>query len=294
MRVLAPGLQSHLDSGATTVCLCWRMQLASGETLGFTDHDQTLVFEGTTFEAAAGFTGSEIQSSLGLSVDNMEASGALRSTKLDEARLGAGDFDHAAIEVWRVNWQDVAMRVLLRKGHLGEVTIGAGGFNAEVRGLSHLMNQPKGRLYQYGCDAVLGDGRCGVNLANSAFRADGLVAAVEPAALILSGFSFQDEWCTRGTLKFNSGAGTGREVAVKRHRVISGQTRLDFWSDFSFVVLPGVAVTLTAGCDKQFSTCRNKFINAQNFQGFPHMPGTDFVAAFASQSDANNNGGRRT
>ena len=270
------------------------MQLAGGETLGFTDHDQTLDFDGTTFEAAAGFTGSEIESSLGLSVDNMEATGALSSAKLDEARLRAGDFDHAAIEVWRVNWQDVAMRVLLRKGHLGEVTVGAGGFSAEVRGLSHLMNQPKGRLYQYGCDAVLGDVRCGVNLANSAFRGDGLVTAVEPAALIISGISFQDEWCTRGTLKFNTGAGAAREVAVKRHRVISGTTRLDFWADFSFTVLPGDAVTLTAGCDKQFSTCRTKFINAQNFQGFPHMPGTDFVAAFASQSDANNNGGRRT
>ena len=43
-----------------------------------------------------------------------------------------------------------------------------------------------------------------------------------------------------------------------------------------------MAVTLTAGCDKQFATCRDRFGNADNFRGFPHMPGRDFVFSFAS------------
>lgn len=30
-------------------------------------------------------------------------------------------------------------------------------------------------------------------------------------------------------------------------------------------------------CDKRFSTCRDVFANAQNFRGFPHMPGNDAV-----------------
>ena len=162
MRTLPVGMQAHLDGGTTTLCNCWRITLTSGEKLGFTDHDATLGFDGTTFEAAAGFTGSEIESSLGLSIDNLEVNGALQSARLDEARLAAGDFDHAAIEIWRVNWQDVAMRVVQHKGHLGEVTTGAGAFEAELRGLAHVMNQPKGRIFQFGCDALLGDGRCGV------------------------------------------------------------------------------------------------------------------------------------
>ena len=60
------------------------------------------------FEADAGFTASSLESSLGLSVDNLEADGALQSDMLDEARLRAGDFDHAEVEMWRVNWQDVS------------------------------------------------------------------------------------------------------------------------------------------------------------------------------------------
>jgi uncharacterized phage protein (TIGR02218 family) len=290
MRTLPPGLQAHLDTGTTTLCHCWRLRLKSGETLGFTDHDDNLTFDGTLFEAAAGFTGSEIESSLGLAVDNLEARGALQSAKLDEARLKAGDFDHAEAEVWRVNWQEVSQRVLLRKGHIGEVTTGASAFEAELRGLSHLLAQTKGRIYQYGCDAELGDARCGVALANPAYSDQGTVQNTNGAELVLQGIGLADDWATRGVIRFER---AGKSLGVKRHRLINGVTRVSLWATPPFAVNAGDAVTLFAGCDKQFGTCRAKFNNAVNVRGFPHMPGTDFVMSFASEGDARNNGGKK-
>jgi uncharacterized phage protein (TIGR02218 family) len=293
MKTLPPGLQAHLDQGTTTLCHCWRLTLMSGERLGFTDHDEAVFFDATTFEASAGFTGSEIQSSLGFSVDNMEARGALQSAKLDVARLRAGDFDHATIEIWRVNWVDPAQRLLLRKGHLGEVTTEAGSFAAEVRGLAHVLNQQKGRLFQFGCDAILGDARCGFNLSQLGYRQSGAVTAVEAAAVVLSGISFADDWATRGVLNFISGAGNGKSLAIKRHRKIGSAARVEFWATLPFAVVAGDAATVTAGCDKQFQSCKGKFVNATNFRGFPHMPGNDFVAALAKEGDPANDGGRR-
>ncbi|MCA0433504.1 MAG: DUF2163 domain-containing protein [Proteobacteria bacterium] len=291
MRTLPEGLQAHLDSGTTGLCHCWKLMLASGETLGFTDHDRTLSFAGTSFEAAAGFSGSEIESSLGLSVDNLEASGALQSGLLDEARLRAGDFDHAAIEIWRVNWQEVSQRVLLRKGHLGEVTYGGTAFTAEVRGLAHLMNQPKGRLYQHGCDAMLGDSRCKVNAA--AFSETGTILAAAGASLTAAEIAGADERYSRGTISFLSGAGMGRTLTIRRHRKVEGQAKLELQATPAFAVLAGDTVKLVAGCDKQLATCRAKFANAANYRGFPHMPGTDFVAAFPRTGDPALDGGRR-
>jgi uncharacterized phage protein (TIGR02218 family) len=293
MRTLPVGLQTHLDTGTTTLCHCWRVTLKTNETLGFTDHDVPLTFDGTLFEADAGFTASNIDSSLGLSVDNLDAEGALSSAWLDEVRLRRGDFDHAAIEIWRVNWADVAQRVLMRKGHLGEVTYGDGAFKAEVRGLSHLLSQQKGRLYQFGCDAELGDARCGVNVSSAAYADAGVIVSVEEAALVLSGIAFADDWATRGRLSFSSGAGIGKSVGVKRQRNAGVLTRVDLWAALPFAVAAGDGVVLTAGCDKQFATCRAKFSNATNFRGFPHMPGTDFVASFATSGDPNNDGGQR-
>ncbi len=292
MKTLVPALQAHLQTGNTTLCYCWRLTLRSGEKMGFTDHDETVVFDGTNFEAQAGYTSSELESSLGLSVDNLEASGALSSTRISDTRLNAGDFDHAQIEVWKVNWVDASQRVLQRKGHLGEVSYGQGHFKAEVRGLAHLLNQPKGRLYHFGCDASLGDGRCGMNLAS--FTAAGTISAIRESSFDVSGIAgFADDWFTRGQLVFQSAANFGKTVDVKRHRVVAGQARIDLWSAPKFTIAVGEPINLIAGCDKQFATCRTKFANTLNFRGFPHMPGSDFVMSVAAQSDPNNNGLKR-
>ncbi len=292
MRTLPIGLSAHLAGGATTLCHCWKLMPLTGPALGFTDHDRDLIFDGVTFEAQAGFEASEIESSLGFSVDNLEASGALDSAQLDAERLRAGDFDHAAIEIWRVNWQDVSQRVLMRKGHLGEVTHGGAGFTAEVRGLSHLLNQTKGRVFQFGCDAALGDARCTVNLETAAFRGVGSIAASEHnRRFITSGLgSFANGWFSLGTLTWNTGANAGRLEEVKLH---GAGGIIELWQAASFAVEPGDTFIIRAGCDKQFGTCRTKFLNGENFRGFPHLPGTDFITTFASRDGQANDGASR-
>lgn len=281
MRVLPAGLAEHLASGATTLCHCWRLTLRSGETMGFTDHDRTLSFGGVDYEAEAGVSASEIDSSLGLSVDNLEASGALTSERISEARIAAGDFDDAEVELWRVNWQEVSQRVLLKRGSLGEVTRGAHGFTAELRGLAHRLSQPRGRIFQFGCDAELGDQRCGVNLADPDYSVEAIISAASGGRfLTISGIDdFEAGFFARGRLQFLSGANQGRVGLVKLHR----EGEVELWQPAVGPVLPGEAVRLTAGCDKQFGTCRNRFMNAANFRGFPHMPGDDFVLRQASR-----------
>ena len=58
-------------------------------------------------------------------------------------------------------------------------------------------------------------------------------------------------------------------------------------------VEPGDAFDIKAGCDKQFATCREKFSNAANFRGFPHMPGNDFLAAYPNRGDVGLDGESR-
>jgi uncharacterized phage protein (TIGR02218 family) len=122
VKTLPAGMQAHLDGGATTLCWCWQLTRGDGAVQGFTDHDRDLAFDGVTYAAVSGFTASEVQSSLGLAVDNLALSGALSSGSLNEADLAAGLYDNAAIRIWRVNWAAVGQRVLMRSGTLGEVT----------------------------------------------------------------------------------------------------------------------------------------------------------------------------
>jgi uncharacterized phage protein (TIGR02218 family) len=295
MRTLNAGLAAHLAEGATTLCHCWKLTPAQGAAMGFTDHDRDLAFDGVTFEAGAGFEASEIESSLGLAVDNLDAAGALRSDRLDAETLRLGFFDHAQIEIWRVNWSDVTQRVLMRKGHLGEVSHGGAGFTAEVRGLAEALNVTKGRLFQYGCDANAGDARCKVALSAPAFQGAGTVVRDEGGRrLSVNGLSaFAGGWFDRGTLTWTSGANAGRTEEVKSHAKSAAQAAIELWQAAGLAVAAGDTFTIRAGCDKQFSTCRAKFANADNFRGFPHMPGTDFVTRFPNARDQGNDGGRR-
>lgn len=293
MRTLPDGLQAHLDTGATTLCWCWRVVRRDGVTSGFTDHDGDLAFDGTAYEAATGFTASEIESSVGLSVDNLDVESILTSERLTADDLAAGLYDNAAVEIYRVNWQDSAQRVLLRAGNLGEVTRGQRTFRAEVRGLAHELQQPRGRLFQFGCDADLGDTRCTVDLDDAAYAGNGTVAIVNSPRLVsVVGIgAFATDWFTGGLLAWTSGANAGRRVEVRLHTLTEGATTLELWQTPSQPVVVGDGFAVTAGCDKQFTTCRTKFDNALNFRGFPHIPGNDFAVSYPNSDDRGNDGG---
>ncbi len=60
----------------------------------------------------------------------------------------------------------------------------------------------------------------------------------------------------------------------------------------SEAIAPGDAFIVTAGCDKQFGTCKAKFANAANFRGFPYMPGNDAVTSYPTTSQVLDGGSR--
>ena len=286
MKTLPPGLQDHLDAGFTTLCWCWTLTRRDGVVQGFTDHDAPLILGETLHEAVSGFTASEVQSSLGLAVDNLTVSGALSSATLNEADLAAGLYDDAGVEIWRVNWAAPVQRVLMRKGSIGEVTRSGAAFKAELRGLAHRLNQPVGRAYGYSCDANLGDTRCTKDLA--AFTAQASVASViDNRRFDVAGLENRDGF-TGGLLTFSGGANAGRAMEIKRQ---SGSA-IELWQAMSEAVAPGDTVMLVAGCDKQFATCKAKFANGINFRGFPYMPGNDAVVSGPSAATPMDGGSR--
>jgi uncharacterized phage protein (TIGR02218 family) len=293
MKALPAALQAHLESGATTLCWCWKVRRADGLALGFTDHDNDVSFDGTTFEAASGFTATEIQSSLGLSVDNLEVDSALSSAKISADDLKAGRYDDAEVEIWRVNWADPAQRVLIRKGNIGEVRRGELAFSAEIRGLAHRLGQAEGRTYQRLCDADLGDARCGIDLDDPAFKGAGtVVSAVDNRVLTVSGLAgFADDWFTFGKLAWTSGANQGTAVEIRRHAKSFSAVNLVLWQAAPLAVAAGDAFEVTAGCDKTLATCKAKFANTASFRGFPHMPGNDFAFSYAVRDGESHDGG---
>ncbi len=289
MKTLPTGLRESLATGATTLCRCWKLTRADGVVLGFTDHDEDLVFDGTTYRAATGFTASSIDSSLGLNVDGLEVTGVLVDDSLSEDGLAAGLFDNARITLWLVDWREPDDRIILFAGSIGEVSRGEVQFSAEIRGLAHALGQPRGRLFQRGCDAVLGDARCGIDISGGQYHGNGTVTQVSNSrAFRASGLgNFASGWFSRGRLEWSAGANEGAVMEVKLHDLVSGEAVIELWEPMAGDIATGDDFTITAGCDKSWKTCKEQFANGDNYRGFPYLPGNDWVTSYPNRGDGN-------
>ncbi|MEL7124585.1 MAG: DUF2163 domain-containing protein [Pseudomonadota bacterium] len=285
----------HAATGLTTLCRAWAIERADGQSFGFTDHDRDLRFDGITFRADTGLTAAALAQSTGLSVDNTEALGALSDASVREDEIEAGRFDGAEVQAWVVNWADVDIRWLQFRGTIGEIRRSGGAFHAELRGLTEALNRPLGRIYQKPCTAVLGDGQC-----RFALDTPGYVHKGQPDRVIdgrvfewddLAGFEVG--WFQRGRLDVLDGGAAGLWGSIKSDRFVDNVRRIELWEPVRYQITADATVRLIAGCDKRLDTCRFKFNNILNFQGFPDLPNEDWVMAYPTQAGANTGGSRR-
>ncbi len=292
MRDIPPALQAKLETGATTLCRCWILTRRDGAVLGFTDHDRDLDLLGTVCVAAAGFAASEATQAFGMNVGGAEVSGAFADESLNEDDLAAGLYDAARVKTYLVDWQEPALHLLLHSGVLGEIRRAGAAFTAEIRGPAHRLAEESGRLYTPRCGADLGDARCGIDLTQPQWRGAGVVIAVQsPASIRVSGLgTFAAGWFTAGRLAWTSGANADTSVEVKTHSAGPFGVRLDLWQPAAADITIGDAFTVTAGCDKRFATCRERFANAINFRGFPHIPGNDYLISHPTPGEPGHDG----
>lgn len=288
----AEGLIAHLKTGTTTVCRAWEILRKDGVWFGFTDHDVDLVIAGRIYKANSGLTARALQQTTGLSVDNTEAVGALSDLAVTEADILAGRFDGAALTGWEVNWANPEDRMLTFRGSIGEITRAAGSFQAELRGLTEVLNQPQGRAFQRSCPAILGDKKCEFDLSQPGFSVELAVEAISGnRVLCFAGLTeFEDRWFEKGRLVVLSGSGTGVIGVIKNDRIGAMARTVELWQDIGPKLVVGDMVRLEAGCDKRGETCRLKFGNFLNFRGFPDIPGEDWLTSYPVSSQVNSGG----
>jgi uncharacterized phage protein (TIGR02218 family) len=273
-------LAEHLASGATNLCRCWAVIRRDGVTFGFTDHDRSLSFNGLEFAADSGMTARTFDQGTGLAVDNSEALGVLSDSTISETAIEQGRFDGAEVVFWLVNWRDPEQRIERFRGSIGEIRRSGGAFEAELRGLAEPLNRPGGRVYQRMCSAILGDRTCGFDLTSEGFSVDVFAEAVHRSQkfVIPSQPLLEERWFERGRLIVQSGAGEGLRGIVKTDAILpDGRRQIELWDPIAADILTEDTLRIEPGCDKRATTCQNKFNNFINFQGFPHIPGEDWL-----------------
>lgn len=276
---------SHVAAGDSTLCYCWVIRRRDGTMIGFTDHDLDILVDGVNCLSTTGITTTKFAQSLGLDADDLEVEGVIDNEQLTEKDIRGGLYDNATVDLYIVNWSNSSEFIHLSHGTLGDVyELEGGAFKTDFRSMSHSLGQPTGRTFQRTCDAKLGDARCGVDLTNPLFRADTIIVNISDQTMTVSSLSgFEDDWFTLGKLITSDGV----ECGIRRQV----GNRLELWQRPRVLIEPGTAVTILAGCKQDGETCRVKFNNIDNFQGFPFIPGNDRLTAYPVRGQGDYNGG---
>ena len=281
MRTISAETEARFGADHTTLCTCWRVTRTDGVEIGLTDHDEDVSFGGTVFRAEAGAAPTALRQTADLSPDDAEFASVLSSEAITAGDLDAGRYDDAALQMWRVDWTDPDARLLMRTGRIGEVTRAGEGYTATFRSLKGALETVTGRLYGRRCDAVIGDARCGLELADPALSLAATVTAGGAEAITLDAAPDEPSLFGGGTLTVLDGPLAGLAMPVRRAEAGVSGLAVTLWRALPQTLAVGQTVRLTAGCDKRLATCR-AFGNVLNFRGHPHMPGNDVLTATPS------------
>lgn len=253
---------------------CWRLSRRDGVTIGLTSHDRDLVIAGLPYRAAPGMKPSAIETSDSLDVQTMDIEGAIASNAIAAEDLDAGRWDGADLVLFVTDWTDPeAAPVVVARGSLGAVERHGTTFAAELQGVARMLDRPVCPATSPSCRAMLGDPACRVDLAPRTHARR--VVAVDGRSVTLDS-PVAARAMAFGELVWLEGAACGLASPVVSE---DGAVLTLAEMPPRLSALP-LRVRLVEGCDKQLSTCRDRFANAVNFRGEAHLPGNDLLTRY--------------
>jgi len=210
MKSASAGLASHLSSGnPLTLATCIEITRRDGQVFRFTDHDRDLTVGRHTYLASRAYARDAVSAASDMSVAESEIVALLDNAAITAADIRAGVWDGARFRLLMVNWADTSQgSITLRTGWFGRVQPQDDGTaRVELRGLAQALQQQIVRVYAPGCDADLGDARCGIPVrpplrANSTAYALGAFVRVETAPSLTGSYREERRICectTAGT-----------------------------------------------------------------------------------------------
>jgi len=279
MRAASPEMIALLAANQFRMADLYVITLHTGDVFYYTDYDVDLIYNNQLYLSNnIQFTRDTIRTIAGIEVDtlSLEAFAEAAHTMLGTPFLQVaqnGGLDAARLHLSRVfmpqnNPTDTsAGTMILFSGRINVDEVDRGSARLSVVSDLELLNiQMPRNVYQAGCLHTLFDAGCGLNKASFAQPAS--VEFGSDLLTINTTVTGVDDYYTLGTITFTSGANAGVTRTIK-----SSQFGIIHLS-LPLRAMPAVGdgFTLYRGCDKQQSTCTNKFNNLIRFRGFPYIP----------------------
>lgn len=286
MKTASTALISLLATRQFFTADLYQFSLSGGGQLNYCGGDRDMVWNNITW-MAGGTTGpyfdrrdnkAKCHWKVGIEVDTLVFDvlpGS--STVLGDPFLSAirqGVFDGAEMTLYRAfmpTYGNVAAgTVIMFAGRVAEIDASGSLATFSINSHLELLNQNLPRnLYQAACLNALYDSGCTLNSAS--FAVTGSVSTTSAQSIVYASLPQVTGYFDLGMLTFTSGVNTGVSRTVKTY-LQGSPSSIAFIAPFPSAPNAGDTFSIIPGCDKQQSTCQNKFNNLQHFRGFPYVP----------------------
>lgn len=276
MKDISGNLKEIINQEVLNLVRCWKITLENGNTLCFTTSNEDFVYQNEKYNSIPAYEISNLNANVDINDDSAEISNLIVNDLIKDSDILSGLYNNAKVEIFIIDKDNLdAGKVSLLNGNIADIEYKDNVFIAKVSGLKTQLNKTIGDVYSPLCRCGFCSDKCKLNKNNFTFS--GIVSSV------INNVNFETNTTTitqksrgyfdYGIIEFTSGKNIGQKTEVKQFQYNS----IILASELPYKIEVGDNFNITAGCDKQFSTCCNKFNNAINFRGEPHLPGTDIL-----------------
>ena len=276
MKSINEELKDILSSDTINIVRCWKIELSNGNILGFSTNDGEFNYDGIKFNPLSADNIKTIDVSLDIKADEFKISNLISSELIRVDDILNGLYDNAKVEIFLIDISRLDLgKVSLLNGIISSIECDDNIFTANIKGLKNELNKTIGEIYSPLCRARFCDSKCGLTMANYEFN--GTIDFVEDNY----NFATNNEeirsknvgYFDNGIIEFMDGDNIGKKTEINQ---FSGGKFL-ILSELSYDLKVGDKFKVLAGCNKNFKSCCEKFNNAINFRGEPHLPGIELL-----------------
>lgn len=276
MKAVSPGFEARLASDVTTLARLWRMSTRGGALSHYmTDHDEPIIYGGVTYLPTKAFEGSAVANQIGGSNTNFEAR-VFCDDVITRADMERGVYDGASVELDLIFYDHPEDGVLTyMAGLVADISLpvpqvailSCNGYTSKAK---HILTEQYTPL----CRAEFCDARC--SLLIEEYQQSFIVTEESTFLSFKSDLAgYVNDYFDLGSIEWTLGRNAGTAVEVYR-TIANGDVQMLIRPSYRVEV--GDQGTISRGCDKRVTTCRDVYDNLLNYRGEPYVPGGDAMS----------------
>ena len=276
MKNITNDLKSVFENETTNIVKCWKITFKDDTNLAFTTNDENFLYKNVLYNSLSANDVDNIKSNIDIKEDNFEIINIISSNLINKNDILNGKYDSAKVEIFLLDTQNLDKgKVVLLSGKISNIELKDDIFTVKVAGLKDEINKTIGEKYSPLCRCNFCDSKCKLNKNNFTFSGT-ITNIIDEVSFITNNeiiLSKSSGYFDYGIIEFTSGNNIGQKMEIKQYN--NGQFILQLNLPKNLAI--GDTFNVIAGCNKEFSTCCDKFNNAINFHGEPHLPGMNIL-----------------